>query len=184
MTVENKTDGKWTSLAYVCSQLIMGPAAIVGLVLVILLFVNGVKWYDEGPAKLIVSLLSFPLGLCLLVGILLAIPKRTRGVGGVFLVIASMLYLCSMWLQALTIAYVYGGKFWMVIGFLFAGIGVFAIALISTIVSGEFGTAGSILFSLILFAVPYLVGTAMAARADDVERISSKETPSSPDAFG
>ena len=76
-----------------------------------------------------------------------------------FLLLSSAaLFFAANWFQALGFAYLYAGKIWMVIGFFFAGVGVFFIAFVGALIQGQFMNAFLIVVALAISFVVYWLG--------------------------
>ena len=142
-------------------------ASIVGLVLIILLFWKGFDWYWETAYPLL-SLICGALFLILLpLGLLVAIPKKSRHIGGLMVILASYFFFYGVWMYSLGVAYIAAGAFWMILGCLFAGVGVIGVALLGAVLQGEWIISGTILlFCLISYGV-YMLGIFLMSLGPD-----------------
>lgn len=162
--------GRWTQYLQLVSMPIKMVGGISALLCVVLLFAKGIRWYLELFYPLVSLILSVPLLLLFPFGLVFSIFRKTRGLGGLLLVLSSMLYLFVSWSQALAFAYVHAGRIWMIIGFLLAGVGVFFMAIIGALIRGEYSDALNVVVSIAIFAVVHYFGFWMVLRADEFEK--------------
>ncbi len=76
--------------------------------------------------------------------------KRAKGIAAIGLLLSSYIFGLTLWLWALLLTYLIWGMIAVIIGLLIIGVGVVPIALLATIVNGEWGIAGNIVL-LIFF---------------------------------
>jgi hypothetical protein len=117
---------------------------------VIILLISGVPWVAENvypTATFICAILLLPL---IPLSIALSIFRNTRPWGGIGFTLASYALGLTLWLWSLILAYFLAGTFWMVVGLLFAGVGVVFIAFVASLFSGEWAVALQIAIMTIL----------------------------------
>lgn len=169
---DNDEEGRWSLYLQIISlpsQLLGGITAVVFVVLV---FTKGIKWYWEILFPLVGMVISVPILLTFPFGLVFSIFRKLRGLGGILLVISSLLYLFVIWSQALAFAYFYAGRFWMLIGFFLAGVGVFFMAIVGAIIQGEYADAITVVISLGIFFLVYYGGAWMVFSADEREKLA------------
>ena len=120
-----------------------------GIIFIILL-IRGVPWIAENIYPL-VSLITVGLFLIITpISILLAFFKKTRGISGIGFILSSYAVGFGLWLWSLILTYALAGKVWLIIGLLFAGIGVVPIAIIASLTSGEWIISIQLLTNVVL----------------------------------
>ena len=95
--------------------------------------------------------------ICILIFIPLYIFKKSRRILGVILYYRTILFGITLWLNSLLISLKYAGMIWVIIGLLFAGIGILPVAIISCMVAKEWLLGiFLIVFILIVISLRYL----------------------------
>ncbi|MBL7999436.1 MAG: hypothetical protein JNL32_12470 [Candidatus Kapabacteria bacterium] len=168
-------EGRWALYLQLVSMPIKLVGGILAVLSVILLFVKGIRWYWELFYPLVSLILSVPILLLFPLGLVLCLFKKTRGLGGILLVLSSMLYLFVNWSQALAFAYIHAGRIWMLIGFFMAGVGVFFMAAIGAVIQGEYTDAINVVVSVAIFLVVHYFGFWMVFIADESEKAKHLE---------
>lgn len=127
--------------------------AIGGLVLLIMLF-KGTPWIAENIYPWVMLAAGVGAFIVVPVSLLLAIFRRTRGIGGAGLFFSSYLIGLSLWVWSLIIAYSLAGVFWMIFGLVFGGVGIVPIAFIAALLKAEWAVAVQILVvAIVVFAL-------------------------------
>lgn len=157
------------------------PAILVALVMLSGLLLKGSLWLSE----ILYPILSVVFGITIVVSLLVLLPlaifKKTRGVAGLGLFIASYIFGATLWVWAFLITYVIWGLVALFIGLFLAGIGVVPIAMLATIVDGQWSLFGQMVVLLLMTFGARMLGAFWMAAADKgkVEHIidvpSSKE---------
>ncbi len=114
-----------------------------------------------GAIVIIPALLLLPLGM------IFFIFKRTRGLGGMFWIFCSLLFLTNAWTHSLASSYAYFGKIIMILGVLIAGIGVFPLAIVGGIIRGDYMDSLMICIWLIIVFIMRAIGFWMISSADE-----------------
>ena len=102
-----------------------------------------------GFAFLLVLFVFVPLGLI----------RKTRGFAVPALMLSSYVFGATVWLLSVVVAFTLLGWFWLIVGLLFAGVGVMPVAFFGALFKGEPGIA----FVGILLTVVLTYGTRMLA---------------------
>ena len=118
--------------------------AFGGLVLIIMAF-KGTPWIAENIYPWVMWAAGISAFIVVPVSLLLAIFRRTRGIGGAGLFFSSYVIGLSTWVWSLIIAYSLAGVFWMIIGLVFGGVGIVPIAFIASLLKAEWAIALQIL---------------------------------------
>ncbi|CAN5304180.1 hypothetical protein BH20ACI2_BH20ACI2_25710 [soil metagenome] len=169
----DETDGKWSMTVQVVGSIYYFVAGIAGLTLLILIFVKGLIWYSDYAYPTVSVIATLPIIFLFPLGLIFGLFRKVRGLGGVFLVICSLLYLGAIWAQSLEFAYAYVGKIWMLVGFFLAGVGVFFMAMLGGIIQGQYMDSILIFVSLVIVVIVHIAGSSMAASADKYLRHGS-----------
>jgi hypothetical protein len=93
---------------------------------------------------------SVALVLCLFVFLPMIFIKRTRGWGGAGFFYSSFGWGLYLWLTAFLYTYVNFGLFWLLLGLLLAGVGVVPIAVIGSLIHGDWSGVLQIFVMLVL----------------------------------
>lgn len=135
-------------LAELSGWLIGSAVAAVGL-LIAGVFIFGAAWASAKLLPWFVVLTEVAFGIVVFVLLPLAIPKATRGLSSVGLVVASYLFGAVLWMSSLLLTLAIWGVVAVVIGLFMAGVGVVPIALVATLTNGMWDE----LLGLVLLAV-------------------------------
>ena len=111
---------------------------------------TGVGWIAEYVYPFATFLAAIAFFVVIPLSSLLSIFKKHRDVGATGLLVSSYVIGLYLWVTSLIIAYGLAGVYWLVVGVLFAGIGVVAVALVAALLSGEWSVAAQILLMVIL----------------------------------
>ena len=111
------------------------------------------------------------IGLVLVpVFLILAIPRLTRGWAGLGITLSSYAIGLSLWVWSLVIAYTLAGPIWMIIGLLFAGVGVIAIAAIAAALHGEWLIFIEIIVSIFVIWLLRFLGSYLVEKSEPKEQ--------------
>ena len=118
-------------------SVLLGIGILIGFVVLVLFFFRGGLWLNEVvyPWLSLVSATTFLA--CLLIVLPLALIRRTRGLAGLGLFIASYLFGVSLWVWAFLLTYTLWGRMALFIGLLLVGTGLVPIAMLATVFNGE-----------------------------------------------
>lgn len=112
---------------------------VYSVIIVILWFIKGSEWLQ----KSILPLHGFLFFLLLIFTFLILIPlmvfKSIRPYSGILLYNLTYVYGGIAWFYSAHYCLIFLGKFWMIIGMLFLGIGVAPVAVIGSIIKGHWG---------------------------------------------
>lgn len=117
----------------------------IGGLILLLMFINGTPWISKTIYPFIANTSSVALFIGVPICLLLAIFKRSRGIGGAGLVISSYLIGINLWVWSLIVAYSLAGVVWMITGILAGGIGIVPIAIIASVLKSEWSLSGQML---------------------------------------
>ncbi len=98
----------------------------------------------------------------------LGLFRKTKGVSGVGLVLSSYVYGVTLWFWALLITYFTWGALAVFIGLVMAGIGVLPIAILASIIKGQWATLGQIILFIVLTFGSRALGLYFGVRADEL----------------
>jgi hypothetical protein len=109
-----------------------------------------------GAAQLLIGV---PCLLCLF-------ARKSRPFGGLGLFLYSYMAGFALWLLCLTMLSVMWGNFWMVVGLVFAGIGVVPLAFFAVLFQAQWLLAGELLFGVVVVLACRIGGMAAMGSAD------------------
>jgi hypothetical protein len=167
---ENETSNKEMFVLFLHqgSQFIL---ALLGLVAVIVVLVKGSDFVYDKIYPITNSINGLALLILVPLGILLSIFRKTRLVGGAAIFLYSYALGFDLWILSLVIAKSLAGIFWLIVGCLFAGVGVIPVALIALALNGEWGNFAMLLVAgTVAFVVRYIaiavMGSAVEAKPE------------------
>lgn len=146
---------------------VIGLALMVGLVLIGWLFIEGSVVVS---AKLLPWLMwAFWIVLAIDVAILLplALIRPTQGFAGMALIYTSYLFGLTLWAWSLLLTYDWWGWVGVIVGLVFAGVGVVPVAMLAALVHGAWVVLGETLFMLVVVYGTRALGTYVAMRAHE-----------------
>lgn len=147
---------------------LMGGVVFVGLILVVLFFVKGGVWLG---VKILpwLSLIIWPvLAIDILIILPLGIFKKTKEVSAIGLVVSSWVYGLTLWFWALLLTYSIWGAVAVFIGLFILGVGVVPIAMLATVIEGQWSILGQLMFLLFLIFGSRALGYYFAHRAEEL----------------
>lgn len=121
--------------------------------------------------------------VCLPCAIILAIFRKTRGLAGLIMILASYAIGFSLWLYGLVAAASLAGYGWMCVGLFLAGIGVLPIAFIAAVFSGHWSVVATIAILTLIVYVLRVSGHWLVDRAEEA-RYEVKPLPPPISAYG
>ena len=108
----------------------------IGVLAIVALFL-GMAWVSDKVLPLFTNLSLITLAIVLLVVLPLAIPRASRGIASMALFIASFVFGVTLWMKGLLLCLLIWGIWAVIIGVLLAGVGVVPIAILATILNGD-----------------------------------------------
>ena len=150
--------------------LVFSTIAIGGLVLLVML-VRGTPWIAENFYPWTVQAAEIALYFVVPTCSVLACFRKGRGIGGLGLSLSSWIIGFSLWVWSLMVAYSLAGVFWIIVGLLFAGLGVIPIAMIAAALNAQWSIAGQMLLGVIVVLALRAIGTFL------VESDARREVP-------
>jgi len=131
--------------------------AIGGLVLLIM-FLRGTPWIAENFYPWTVLAAKIALYFVVPTCSVLAFFRKGRGLGGLGLCLSSYVIGFSLWVWSLIVAYSLAGVFWIIVGLLFAGLGVIPIAMVAAALKAQWSIAGQMLLGLVVVLALRAIG--------------------------
>ncbi|MGQ0543182.1 MAG: hypothetical protein ACT4O9_15265 [Blastocatellia bacterium] len=138
--IETK-ESKWSDVVAGVLGCLLYIAFGVGGIAIIVLLIRGVPWIAENVYPIVTLVCTLLLLLLIPLSIVLSIFRKTRPWAGLGFTLASYALGLTTWLWTLILAYVLAGTVWMIIGLLFAGVGVVFIAFVASLLNGEWAIA-------------------------------------------
>jgi hypothetical protein len=93
--------------------------------------------------------------------------KKLREWVGLILLNISLLTGFACWVFSLIVTYYTLGGFWLIVGLMLLGLGVFPLAVFGTILRGRWSTLPDLLFAIVLMVVPRMVGKWIVNRYEE-----------------
>jgi hypothetical protein len=164
MEKENSQGNSASGIKYVVlglgGCLVYIAIAIGGLVLLIM-FLRGTPWIAENFYPWTVQAAKITLYFVIPTCSVLAFFRKGRGLGGLGLSLSSYVIGFSLWVWSLIVAYSLGGVFWIIVGLLFAGVGVIPIAIVAAALKAQWSIAGQMLLGLVVVLALRAIGTSL-----------------------
>ncbi len=116
----------------------MGGLLIVGITITAV-FIFGAAWASTKLLPWFSILTWIACGLVVFIFLPLAIPRATRGVSSLALLVASCVFGATLLMEGLLLTLAIWGLGAVFIGLMFAGVGVVPIAMLATLINGLWG---------------------------------------------
>lgn len=146
-------------------MVLLGLAVVAGLILISVLFIEGAIW---ATVKL-TPILETANELALCATVLLLIPaslKIGRGLSAVGYLVISYIFGITLWMFGLIVAYAIWGVVGIIVGLGFLGLGVVPVALIASLLHGEWYAIANLAFGIVLTFGTRAFAAFLAAKAD------------------
>lgn len=131
------------------SIVVIGIGSIIFFWLIAYLLLKSGAWLSE----VLYPLLSFIFGVVFWVFVLILLPlaffRKTRSFSSTSIYVASFIFGAHLWISSFLITYAAWGLIAVIIGVFIVGIGVIPIAMLASLLHGEWSTLGQ----LILFCL-------------------------------
>ena len=147
---------------------LIGIAFLLLLISIAMLLIKGSVWVGVKvlPWLSIIMLIVFVIDIFIILP--LGLFRKTKRVSGTGLVLSSYVYGVTIWFWALLITYFTWGALAVFIGLVIAGIGVVPIALLATIIKGQWANSGQIILFIVLTFGSRALGLYFVERADEL----------------
>jgi len=143
-------------------------ALIIGSVFLVIFFIKGGIWLSVK----VLPWLSIALWVVLALDILLILPlgifDKTKAISAVGFISSSYVYGLTLWFWALLITYILWGGIAVFIGLIIAGVGVVPMAVIATMLTGDWASVLQLVLLLLLTYGSRLLGYYLAQRVDEL----------------
>lgn len=154
-------------------RLKMGGAFIGGLALLLIplvlavVFFRGAAWLAENTLEWVFAVGWLVLAIDILIALPLAVFRRFRKFSGTVVFASSYIFGTATWLLGFALTYSLWGLGAVVIGLLFFGIGVVAMAILATMLKGMWSVTATLLVMLGLTFGGRLAGAALLASGEE-----------------
>lgn len=146
-----------TKLYYSITALVY-LGGVLGLIAIVFVFVKGGIWTFDNIYQTTSLIMAGLLLLIVPFSLILLIPKKTREFGGAGFYTASYILSFMLWFWSLIVAKILAGTVWLLIGLFFAGIGVIPIAIIATLIEGNWVFVVSSIVTIIIIWILRFIG--------------------------
>ena len=149
---------------------------ILGIVIFVLVVASifvPILFFTKGPQILakIFPFLKVLYSIAMFVSIFSLLPtalfRRTRGIAGIGLFIASYIFGATLWVWAFLLTYMLWGMGALIIGLLIFGIGVVPIAMLATLFKGEWYLLGNLSLLLVFTFGARMFGAYLATKHEE-----------------
>ncbi|MGA9364885.1 MAG: hypothetical protein WBW16_11035 [Bacteroidota bacterium] len=146
---------------------LLGIGIFIGIILLAAFFIRGGLWLSEilYPWLTLISAIAF--FVCILILLPLAFFRKTRGVSGVGLFIASYIFGASLWVWTFLLTYTLWGATALFIGLFLAGVGVVPIAMLATLFNGEWSILAQLVLLVIFTFGSRMLGLYLSGKAEE-----------------
>lgn len=141
----------------------------IGVLAVIKVFTRGGEWVQENIYTPVITVAGVALFTIVPVVALLCLFRKTRQAGGMGLYLLSYLYGFSLWVFALVVLSLVGGRLAVIIGLLCAGIGIIPFAAIAAAIRGGWSTAGEIVLATAIIIGVRMLGGFIVGKAEEAD---------------
>ena len=128
---------------------LLGIVIVVAILFIIGLVFNGAIWFTATVLPIVQLVSGFLFFVNLLILLPLCFIKKTRAYSGLGMYISSYIFGLELWLRALLFTYILWGGFWVVVGLLFAGVGILPMSLLATAFDGSWAIFFWLCFGMI-----------------------------------
>ena len=125
-----------------------------------------VVWMQQSLFPQLEMAVEICLGMWILVFVPMICFKETRRWVGVGLLYSSYVTGFTCWVFSVIVTYQTLGGFWLFLGVVFAGVGVFPLAVIGVIVRGEWSVMPDLAFAIAMMLLPRFLGIWIVSRAE------------------
>lgn len=147
--------------------LVKGTLYLIAVISIFLLWLMGAKWVSEEFFTWVNAVAILDLVANLIVFVPMMIFRKTRGWGALCLYISSYVFGLDCWMFSFLVTFETLGAFWLVVGLILGGVGVFPLALIGCLIDRR--------WDYMVYAVLAFVIT-VAARTIPFKVLSPPET--------
>lgn len=144
-----------------------GIAVFIGVALFFVLMFHGSLWVGEKMVPWLVRASSVALGVVIFVLIPLAFFRKTRGVSGNGMMIVSNLFGVTLLVLSVLLTYDSWGILGVLVGSLFLGVGVVAIAILTTLFKGMWPILGELVLLTALFLGTWFAGARFTSKTEN-----------------
>jgi len=119
--------------------ILLGVAIFAASILICGLFIHGAAWVSSKLLPFFSVLTWIVLALDIFIFLPLAIPRTTRGVSSIALLISSYVFGATLWMEGFILTLILWGTLAVIIGLFIAGVGIVPIAILATLMKGMWG---------------------------------------------
>lgn len=150
---------------------VLGIGGFILILFLGILMIKGTVWVGEYALQWLINFSWIVFAVNLFILLPLALFKKTGVVGGIGMLISSYVFGLTLWFLGLLLTYFTWGFLGVFIGLILGGVGVIPVAMLASIVNGDFLT---LLVLVILTALTFgtrMLGIYLAAKAEKDEDV-------------
>lgn len=137
---------------------------------IVLGVLQGIVGWLESVLPWLERAVAITIAVWVFVFLPMLIIRKARQWAGVGFVYSSYLTGLSCWVFSLIVTYRTLGGFWLIFGLFFAGMGVFPLAVIGTMVRGLWGSLPDLVFAIASMLIPRFLGLYIVSRPKKAEQ--------------
>lgn len=146
---------------------VLGIAGLLLLLFVSIAMLKGAVWIGEHALQWLIDFSWIVIAINLLILLPLGLFKKTGIVGGMGIYISSYVFGLTLWFLGLLLTYFTWGFFGILIGLVLGGVGVVPVAMLATLLNGEFFSLVVLVILTILTFGTRALGIYLASRAEE-----------------
>jgi hypothetical protein len=152
------------------SGFIIGICIFFGIIFLVIFLIKGGIWLGAKvlPWLFIIMWIFFVLDV--LIFLPLGIFKKTKGISAFGFLLSSYIYGLTLWLWSFLLTLSIWGTIAVYVGLFVVGVGVIPIAMLATIIKGEWVITGEIILLLILTFGSRMLGYHFAEKAEELSK--------------
>ncbi len=150
---------------------VLGVGGFILILFLGILMIKGAVWVGEYALQWLIDFSWIVFAINLFILLPLGLFKKTRVVGGIGMSISSYVFGLTLWFLGLLLTYFTWGFVGIFIGLILGGVGVIPVAMLASIVNGDFLT---LLVLVILTALTFgtgILGIYLATKAEKDEDV-------------
>jgi hypothetical protein len=144
---------------------VIGIGSIIVFWLVASLFLKGGAWLGEVLYPWLSRIFGVVFWVFVLILLPLALFRKTRSFSSTSIYVASFIFGAYLWITSFLITYDVWGLIAVIIGLFIVGIGVIPIAMLASLLHGEWSTLGQLILLLILTMGSRILGIRLEEKA-------------------
>lgn len=148
-------------------QYFLGIGGIVLLLLLSFFVIKGTVWVSERVMQPLIDFGWIVLSVNILILLPLGLFKKTGMIGGMGMAVSSYVFGLILWILGLLVTYFTWGFIGMIVGLALGGVGVVPIAMIASLLDGNFSILMTLIVLLVLTLGIRFLGVYLGSRSEE-----------------